>query len=69
MDCYDKILTLFESLHAKNPTNEKIASRLFQLYLKNNDFQNMNKMCVKLEKNFGFKEYALYSIESTYLYS
>ena len=46
-----------------------IAIRLFNLYTKNNDFQNMSRMSVKLEKNFGFPEYALYSIEATYLYS
>ena len=69
MECYDRILKFLDALHTKNPKNEAIAIRLFNQYSKSNDYQNMNKMSVKLEKNFGYKEYALYSIQSTYMFS
>lgn len=67
MERPDIALQMLNKLHEKTPSNEMLAVKLFNAYTKNNDYQNMNKMSVKLYRDFGLQEYQLASIESTYL--
>lgn len=69
MACFDKLLKLRESLAAKNPSDEQLASKLFALYTFGNDFQKMSAKATQLEKALGNQDYALYAIQSYYMNS
>jgi GTPase involved in cell partitioning and DNA repair len=67
--CYDKLLHLREQLAIKNPQDQTLATKLFQLYTYANDYQKMSAKAIQLEKSLGNPDYGLYSIEALYLNS
>ena len=67
--CYDKLLYLREQLAAKNPSEQTLATKLFQLYTYANDYQKMSSKAIQLEKSQGNPDYGLHSIEALYLNS
>lgn len=69
MQLYDKLLKFREALAVKNPKDTILASKMFQLYTYQNDYQKMSSTATQLEKLLGKPEYALYSIQALYLNS
>lgn len=53
VDMPERGLDMLNKLHEKNPSNEMLVVKLFNAYTKNNDYQNMNKISVKLYRDFG----------------
>ncbi len=69
MGMFNKLLTVLEELHKKNPKEKQLAEYLFNAYCQTNNFFKMNLMAKKLETTFGKKEYGLYAIPCLYLHS
>jgi protein involved in temperature-dependent protein secretion len=69
MHLYDKLLKFREALAAKNPSDSKLAQKLFQLYTYQNDFAKMSAKASQFEKALGNPQYGLYSVEALYLNS
>ena len=42
IECYDKLLQLREELAKKNPSDQPLTAKLFQLYTYSNDYQKMS---------------------------
>ena len=63
------MIAVLEELHKVNPKDEKIAKSLFGSYLANNSFLKMSGLAMKLQMQFGHKEYGLYYIEALYLFA